>query len=109
MDGQDIIGVGSRLELWVDDALLASLHGGAHLRLHSPVPREAVLVTDRPWEGSNCGYVTVFQDGDRYRMYYKASHHDLYDTARQGGHLPEPHPLWIAYAESQDGVHWVLA
>ena len=106
MDDQDTIEIGSRLELLVDDALLASLHGGAQLRLHHPTPREAVLVTDKPWEGSNCGYVTVFQDGDRYRMYYKANHYNLYDTASQGGHSPESHPLWIAYAESRDGIHW---
>lgn len=31
-----------------------------------------MLNHDEPWESSACGYHNVFQDGDIYRMYYKA-------------------------------------
>ena len=65
--------IGSRLELFVDDYLVESIQGDAALQLHHPVPREKALVTDRPWEGNMCGYVTVFEDEQRLRMYYKCS------------------------------------
>ena len=65
------ITIGSRLELFVDDALIESIDG-AELRIHHPQPKEVCFVRDEPWEGSGSGYDTVFQDGDLYRMYYKA-------------------------------------
>jgi hypothetical protein len=69
--------------------------------LHRPEPREAALVTDEPWEGNMCGYVTVFQDEGRYRMYYKASRMLL-----SQGKIEEAHPLYIVYAERGDGINW---
>lgn len=94
--------IGSRRELFVDDALLERLGGRAELRLHHPTPREIVLVHDAPWEGSGSGYHSIFQDGDRYRMYYKAWQltvtPDKVDT--------KEHPLFCCYAESRDGIHW---
>ncbi|NIA12803.1 MAG: hypothetical protein GWP08_01890 [Nitrospiraceae bacterium] len=95
------IDVGSRLELMIDDYLIEAMAGGAALRLHHPTPREVVLTHDAPWEGSGCGYHTVFRDGDLYRMYYKAWHLDP-----QEGKLNIPHDTFGAYAESKDGVHW---
>ena len=64
--------IGSRLELFVDGRLIESLEG-ARLKLHSPRPAERVLFFDREWEGGNSGYVTVFRDGGRYRMYYRGA------------------------------------
>ena len=64
------IDIGSRLELFVDDFLIDRMDGAA-LTLHKPVPQDVALVNDRSWEGSDIGYVTVFKDGDLYRMYYR--------------------------------------
>ena len=101
MDTGTPIDIGQRLELLVDEHLIERMSGGAALRMHYPTPREPTLVTDKPWEGSMCGYTTVFQDGDLYRMYYKAWHVDL-----SGGELASPHGMAVAYAESRDGIHW---
>src|SRR5580693_6240824 len=68
------IAIGSRRELFVDDALVERLDGKAELRLHHPRPQGVVLVHDAPWEGSGSGYHSVFRDGGLYRMYYKAWH-----------------------------------
>ena len=92
--------IGSRRELFVDAALVDRLLGKAELRLHHPVPREVVLVHDEPWEGNNTTYHCVFQDGDRYRMFYvtgnlAAKNHQL-DTRIES----------FCYAESDDGIHW---
>lgn len=84
-----VLDIGSRRELFVDDALIEKLEN-ARLILHSPTPREIVIVHDRPWEGSTCGYHTVFKDGDLYRMYYRGG---------WGWNV-------YCYAESRDGVHW---
>jgi len=92
------IRIGSRLEPLIDDHLIARWTGGARVRLHHPERRELVLTHDAPWEGCGSGYHTVFQDGGRYRMYYKAWNHE-FDRATA-------HRLVIAYAESRDGIHW---
>ncbi|MBW3540450.1 MAG: hypothetical protein KY476_09275 [Planctomycetes bacterium] len=94
-----VIDVGSRFELFVDRHLVEKLEGKAELRLHRPEPQEVVLVTDKPWEGNTCAYYTIFQDGDRYRMYYRGSHWD--EAAKKSGH-----PEVTCYAESTDGIHW---
>jgi hypothetical protein len=96
--------IGSRLELMVDDSLLDKVTG-AKLVLHQPVKREIAIDHNAPWEGNNCGYHTVFQDGDLYRMYYMIAHNDC----GKGEVRKEPanHHIMSAYAESKDGIHWV--
>ncbi|MCF3650456.1 hypothetical protein [Synoicihabitans lomoniglobus] len=95
--------IGGRRELFVDDHLIAAIEGAATLRLHHPQPREIVLVHDAPWEGSGTGYHSVFQDGDRYRMYYKSWQINPLGEANRD--LPR-NPLFTGYAESDDGIHW---
>ena len=96
------VDIGARRELFVDDALIDRMAGGAALRLHHPEPREIALIHDAPWEGSGSGYHSVFQDGPLYRMYYKAWHLEV----SQGKVNTGAHPLFCAYAESDDGIHW---
>ncbi len=97
--GVPAVDIGSRRELFVDDALVDRWAGDARLELQRPVPHEVVLVTDRPWEGNTSAYFTVFQDGPRYRMYYRGSHFD--EKTRRA-----THPEVTCYAESRDGIHW---
>ena len=70
---EEPVKIGSRRELFVDDALVERLVGRAELRLHPPTPRDVALETSEAWEGNSTNYVTVFQDGDKYRMYYRGS------------------------------------
>ncbi len=89
------IDVGSRLQLFTDEHLIRS-RNNVELRLHHPTPREVAITFDAPWEGDTCAYVTVFKDGDRYRMYYRGSNE-----------TPKPaHPEVAAMAESKDGITW---
>lgn len=97
----DPIDVGSRRELFVDDALIDQLDG-AELRLHHPQPQEIAIIHDAPWEGTGCGYHSIFKDGDLYRMYYKAWHIEVAKDRLSTG----AHPLYCCYAESDDGIHW---
>jgi hypothetical protein len=60
------------------------------------------LLHDAPWEGTGCGYHSVFQDENQYRMYYKAWHLDVSTRGLETGR----HPLYCCYAHSDDGVHW---
>ncbi len=94
------IDIGSRLELFVDDYLVARLHGAERVLQH-PVPQEVSMQFDRPWEGNTCGHVTVFQDGDVYRMYYRGSGR-FYD----GENGASTHENVTCYAESTDGINW---
>ena len=93
----EIRDIGSRLELFVDDWLIEKMDG-AELRLHNPTPQEVVIEFDKPWEGSTSAYITVFQDGDIFRMYYRGSNYD--PTKRVAEHQ------LVCYAESDDGIHW---
>ncbi|WP_221031971.1 hypothetical protein [Actomonas aquatica] len=94
--------IGSRRELFVETSLIESVSGEAQLRLHQPQPQEISIVHDEPWEGAGSGYHSVFQDGDLYRMYYKAWQRWI------GPDEPntDSNPLLTAYAESDDGIHW---
>jgi hypothetical protein len=65
------------------------------------VPREVVMKFDQPWEGNACGFVTVFKDGDHYRMYYRAE--NVHNTA---GGENRGYGSFDCYAESPDGIHW---
>jgi hypothetical protein len=94
------IDIGSRRELLVDDHLIARMDGVRQV-LHHPTPRGVALVHDAPWEGSGCGYHSIFRDGERYRMYYKA-----WQLTVEGKKVRQPHPLFTCYAESPDGIHW---
>jgi hypothetical protein len=86
--------IGSRLELFLDRALLDSLDG-LELKMHAPQPAP-------PSPASFKGhYATVIQDGDLYRAYYRG-----YVTGYSGPY-DEGNPGEITcYAESWDGHHW---
>lgn len=96
------LNIQSRRELFVENGLIEKLTGDARQQLHHPTPQEIVLEHNKPWEGTGSGYHSVFQDGDRYRMYYKAWHLDVSD----GKVKTDRHPLFCCYAESKDGIHW---
>ena len=97
-----VFDIGSRRELFIDPALIDHMEGGATRRMHAPVPREVSLVHDAPWEGTGSGYHSVFQDGDKYRMFYKAWHLEV----SQGKVNTGRHPLYCCLAESNDGIQW---
>jgi len=98
----DVTDIGSRRELFVESSLVEQVSGGAELRLHQPVPREIVIKHDAPWEGAGSGYHSLFQDGDLYRMYYKAWQR----TVGPDSPNTDDNPLLTGYAESDDGIHW---
>jgi hypothetical protein len=88
--------IGSRLELFVDDFLIERMEG-LRFELHEPVPRGIVLEgIEEPYEGFGSMGVMVWQDGDTFRMFYRAL-----NAAGTDQWLPE----W-AIAESTDGIHW---
>lgn len=88
--------IGTRRELFVDRALIEKLDG-MELALHAPCHAGVALAFDKPWEGAFCGYVTVFRDGDRLRMYYRG----LPEAGADGS----PKEV-TCYAESRDGITW---
>ena len=84
--------IGSRLELFVDDYLVASRKGVEQV-LHAPTPREVALTFDKPWEGMASAYHTIIRDEGLYRVYYR------------GMDFSEGHEV-TCYAESTDGIGW---
>jgi hypothetical protein len=93
----EAVNIGGRLEPLVDRLLIDTLTNTVHA-LCPPQAGETILRFDAPWEGRYCGYVTVFKDGDRYRMYYRG----MPDDAKDGSSSEV-----TCYAESLDGRYWV--
>jgi len=89
--GKEPVEIGSRLELFVDGAMIETLAGDARRVLHHPTVREVALAFDAPWEGRDSTYVTVMKDGDRVRLYYRGV---------GNRNLPEV----TCYAVSPDGI-----
>ena len=50
---EDVVDLGSRVEMFVDSWLIREMKGAA-LKLHEPVRREVVWQAERPWEGTWC-------------------------------------------------------
>jgi len=92
------VALGTRVEMFVDDWLIDASHspGTVSLQLTQPVKREIVLVTDKPWEGPDSAYFSVFQDGPLVRLYYRGIV-PAGDTSI--GQV-------TCYAESPDGIHF---
>jgi len=97
---KELVAIGSRMELFVDDWLVEPnrSHGNVSLQLHPPKKQEIVLVTDKPWEGPDSAYFTVFQDGPLVRLYYRGQ--------VPGGADVSTNQV-TCYAESTDGIHFV--
>jgi hypothetical protein len=93
--------IGSRRELFTDDYMVDCLEGGARRVLHHPVPRNAILETDKPWEGCMGAYTTVMRVGGRFRLYYDSWHIGLNPP-----NLEVVRPPTINVAESADGIQW---
>jgi hypothetical protein len=91
----DPLGIGSRLELFVDRHLVERFEGTA-LKLNPPRDEGEVLRFDRPWEGVFSGYGTVLHDGDRYRLYYRGKPDFQSDGVAEV----------VCYAQSRDGIQW---
>lgn len=92
------VDIGNRLELFVDDHLIAGVDGDAGQQLLRPEPKEVAFVADSPWEGNTSGYYTLFQDGDAYKMIYRGWQHDE--------KMKAAHKEVTCYAESKDGITW---
>ena len=102
-------GIGSRLQLFVDDQVIESMVG-LEFRQHEPRSAGPALVFDQPWEGNTSGYATIFRDGNRWRMYYRGSADGSYvvpSLLRPGERLVPDHDQFACHAESQDGKTWV--
>lgn len=65
----DILAIGERRELFVDQYLIERLENTA-LRLHEPVSGGVAIRYDRPWEGPVIGGTCVLPYRGRYLMYY---------------------------------------
>ena len=102
----ELIQIGSRLEMFVDDWLIDRL-SVAERRLHHPVPQEVALVFDRPWEGNWSGEGVVLRADDGfYRLYYRGGRGG---SAQYQGHPPvwvETQQTYTCYAESREGITW---
>ncbi|MCM8822757.1 MAG: hypothetical protein NC831_08145 [Candidatus Omnitrophica bacterium] len=95
---KEIKNMASRLELFFDQWLIEKMEK-LNFKLHNPQPEEVVIEFNKDWEGSTCYYLTVFKDGEIFRMYYRGSDFDIKTES-------SPHESFTCYAESVDGINW---
>jgi hypothetical protein len=69
-ESAEVVDIGSQRELFVDRFLIDKLTG-TRLELQRPRSAEVAIRYDKPWEDVFAFYTTVFQDGSKYRMYYR--------------------------------------
>lgn len=93
---KDIVELGDRREIFVDQFLIDTLIG-VDLLMHAPTDEGPVLQFDKPWEGAFSGYCTIIKDGDLFRAYYRGK-----PNAKRDGGDDEV----TCYAESTNGVDW---
>lgn len=91
------VNIGSRLELFVDSALIGTLNG-VELRLQTPIK---LPLPKSPLKGD---YMTVIKEGDIYRAYYRAKDQDYKGPLGGDGNPGEI----TCYAESEDGHEWTF-
>jgi len=66
------VDIGTRKELFVDDYLIAKMKN-VTLKLHRPERREVVFQGETAWEDNTMSFVRVLRDGEKIRLYYRAS------------------------------------
>ena len=86
-----MINIGSRRECFFDNYLIDESRTTVKKRLHKPTRRGVLLELDQPWEGTCVTFFNPIYAEGKWRMYYVNQHPVRY----------------IAYAESEDGLHWV--
>jgi len=91
-----VIDVGIRRQLFVDGHLIEKADGVRRV-LHRPVRREIAIGAEHPWEKHGVSYMVTFQDGDKFRAWYRCDGAD---------YTKGPRRAMTAHAESDDGVHW---
>lgn len=97
--GSGALPIDTRPQLFIDERFIES-SAGVTLTMNPPVQHpEPVLVSDRPWEELGIGaYNTVWREPNgAFRMWY--------DAWMKAG-LPSEGARRLAYAESDDGIHW---
>ena len=92
----EIIPLGDRREIFVDDFLIDKLTGVRMVK-HTPHDEGPVFYFDKPWEGPFCGYCTVMKDNGIFRVYYRGN-----PGGKDGTNVET-----TCVAESRDGVNWV--
>ena len=81
-----------------------SENGGESWQYHTEHP---IIALDRPYDAEASGSIWILRENDRFRMYYTAIGRYFPRpegaTTGHGDTIPE---IGIAYAESDDGLHW---
>lgn len=98
-------------QLFLDDVGIARMTGVERV-VHQPQrhPQNPLIVADTPWERGCQVYGTAMFDPDlnKFRLWYLTGPRDrgIKPIVVDGYERP-PHSTMVAYAESNDGVHWV--
>lgn len=97
--------------LWSDAVVADRYKLTRNVHTPSPAPAEPVLLPDQPWEGRRVCPLRVIHENGAWRMWYRVVDHHLAAERKRlntspNGNVGPPVPIYICYAESDDGIHW---
>ncbi|MFW5799071.1 MAG: hypothetical protein ACOCXX_05375, partial [Planctomycetota bacterium] len=97
----DVLDIGCRRELFVDDELVERFEGSARLKLNPPIRREVVFQVQPPLENACSGVYSVLVEHDgKLMLYYRGN----YPIDSSGGDGSVAQTANVAF--SGDGVHF---
>ena len=99
----DLIDIGSRMEMFVDD-LLVDLLDNTRFRLCTPERREIVFQTSAAWEGKAASFLRVLEDSGVVRLYYRASMVGKDENRRPVFALAESHDRGLSFTRPNLGL-----
>ena len=111
---QDVRDIGSRKQLFIDDAFIAS-KTSVSLTMNPPYQdHEPVFLPETPWEYRIHPYATVLREDGTFRLWYLAYEWDPPSGVELpvAGKASDAKDFWrytarrTCYAESRDGMHW---
>lgn len=88
----------SSVQLIADRSIVDKLEGQAVLKLGTPVAREAVIVSEFPWEGHALFISSIYEHKGVYHMLYRGINTE---TGRE-----EASDTYLCLAVSNDGIIW---
>ncbi len=101
----NIIRVGSKKQLFIDDQLIDNA-AGVKWQVHPPQKKEPVLLPVPEKEGPRVSPKSILQVGDEYWMYYTIHVPQEWLERDWEGEVPGYVRHMICLAKSRDGIHW---
>ena len=99
-DEGTVLDIGTDRQLFWDNYIVDESATNAKLTAYSPVRKEELFRTDKPWEGDQCDFYVIVNDTDSEGKDYSRMYYLGWDSS-------DFTDIRVCYAYSYDGINWV--